>query len=160
MLKRSIYLCIPGAVLAFGALFATAAPPALAQGDIPYVGSEACKDCHETEYQNFKKYCKKVNSFQSVSSMKKGLTDEEYKSCLECHTTGYGKPGGFESLEKTPDLAEAGCEVCHGPGGKHVETESVEDLKRQLTAEDCDSCHSSERVEAFNYKPLIFGGAH
>jgi hypothetical protein len=25
---------------------------------------------------------------------------------------------------------------------------------------DCESCHISERVNAFRYKPLIHGGAH
>jgi hypothetical protein len=29
-----------------------------------------------------------------------------------------------------------------------------------LTMEDCTRCHNSERVEAFNFKPVLFGGAH
>jgi len=80
--------------------------------------------------------------------------------CFECHTTGYKEPGGFRSEHETPHLKNAGCEVCHGPGSLHVETGEPKDIKGSLTAEDCDVCHSSERVEAFDYKPLIHGGAH
>jgi hypothetical protein len=125
-----------------------------------YVGSEACKACHETEYENFHRYAKKSHSFESITTMKKGLTDTEFKKCFECHTTGYGKPGGFVSETETPDLKNAGCEVCHGPGSLHVETEDAADIKGSLTANDCEVCHNSIRVAAFNYKPLVYGGAH
>src|SRR4030042_5842574 len=81
-----------------------------------YVGSDACKDCHEKEYNSFMTYAKKSKSFESIERVRKGLTEEEIKGCYFCHTTGYGKPGGFVSPEKTPHLKNAGCEVCHGPG--------------------------------------------
>ncbi|MBW1780711.1 MAG: cytochrome c family protein [Deltaproteobacteria bacterium] len=125
-----------------------------------YVGSKACMECHEMEYENFKKFSKKSSSFHSVTIMKKGLTDEEVKACFKCHTTGYGKPGGFTSEEETPHLKNAGCEVCHGPGSIHIESEEAEDIKGQLELKDCETCHNAERVKAFNYKPLIYGGAH
>lgn len=92
--------------------------------------------------------------------MKKELTEEEIKWCYQCHTTGYGKAGGFISVEKTPDLKNAGCEVCHGPGEFHVKTKSPKDIKSHLTLRDCETCHTSERVRAFRFKPLIHGGAH
>ena len=125
-----------------------------------YVGSDACQDCHETEYRNFQTYAKKAHSYESIKVMKKGLTEAEFRKCFECHTTGYRKPGGFRSEQETPHLKDAGCEVCHGPGSLHVETGEPEDTKGSLTAKDCEVCHSSERVEAFHYKPLIHGGAH
>jgi hypothetical protein len=125
-----------------------------------YVGSDACKYCHEQEYNSFVKYAKKSKSFNSIERVKKGLTEEEMKGCYVCHTTGYGKPGGFVSLEKTPHLKNAGCEVCHGPGGVHVKTRNHNDIKRKMTLKDCELCHTSERVQAFRYKPMIHGGAH
>ena len=105
-------------------------------------------------------YARKSNSFRSIERVRKGLTEEEIKGCYHCHTTGYGKPGGFVSPEKTPHLKNAGCEVCHGPGGFHVKTQNPRDIKRHLTKEDCEACHTEERVRAFRYKPMIHGGAH
>jgi len=123
-------------------------------------GSEACKECHEAEYSNFKRYAKKSHSFESIMTMKKGLTQEEMKKCFACHTTGYGEPGGFRSEAETPNLKNTGCEACHGPGSLHVETEDPGDIKGRLTREDCKACHNSDRVKAFKFKPLIYGGAH
>ena len=127
---------------------------------LKYVGSDACKGCHEKEYNSFMKYAKKSKSFESIERVKKGLTEEQIKECYSCHTTGYGKPSGFVSLEKTPHLKNAGCEVCHGPGEFHVKTMSPRDTKRRMTMKDCEVCHTSERVKAFRYKPMIHGGAH
>jgi hypothetical protein len=125
-----------------------------------YVGSLACKSCHEEEYKSFMSYARKSNSFRSIERVRKGLTEEEVKGCYHCHTTGYGKPGGFVSPEKTPHLKNAGCEVCHGPGEFHIKTQNPREIKRHLTKEDCEACHTEERVKAFRYKPMIHGGAH
>jgi len=129
-------------------------------GDKVYVGSQACVDCHDVEYENFKAYAKKAHSYESIEAMKKGLTETEFRECFQCHTTGYKKPGGFRSEHETPELKNAGCEVCHGPGSLHCETEDPYDIKGRLTARDCEACHNSDRVENFDYKPLIYGGAH
>ena len=125
-----------------------------------YVGTATCKECHEGEYENFKAYAKKATSYESIKKMQKGLTAEEIKGCYACHTTGYGQPGGFVSIEKTPHLQDAGCEVCHGPGSKHAESEDPEHIIGDLEAENCRSRHNSSRVEAFNFKPMLYGGAH
>jgi len=125
-----------------------------------YVGSEACRDCHEDEFNNFETYAKKASSFKSVQAMKKGLTESEIRECFKCHTTGYGQPGGFVSETETPHLKDAGCEVCHGPGSLHCETEDAADIKGHLSVADCEKCHSADRVDAFKFKPLIYGGAH
>ena len=130
------------------------------EGEKVFVGSQVCQDCHEDEYDKFIKYAKKAHSFESVKAMKKGLTEAEYKSCFECHATGYGKPGGFRSEAETPEMKDAGCEVCHGPGSVHAETEDPGDINGTLTAKDCEQCHNSQRVAAFDYKPLVYGGAH
>lgn len=125
-----------------------------------YVGMSACKPCHEKEYRAFTAYAKKSSSFQSIERLRKELTEVEVQGCYACHTTGYGKPGGFISEEVTPHLKNAGCEVCHGPGEFHVKTRDPRYIKGHLTERDCEECHTSERVKAFRYKPLIRGGAH
>jgi len=152
--KTAIYCAIAAVILSleFGL--------ARSEAQKTYLGSDACRSCHELEYSRFKAHAKKAHSYEHIVVMKKGLTDSEFRGCLECHTTGYGKPGGFSSEKETPHLKEAGCEVCHGPGSRHVESSDPKDIKGKLTVKDCEICHNSERVEAFNYKPLIYGGAH
>lgn len=130
--------------------------------DLSYVGSKKCFECHEEEYKNFIKFAKKAHSFNAVKRMSKDLSDKEIKTCYSCHTTGYGEPGGFIDEKKTPELKNGGCEVCHGPGSRHVQTEDAEDIigNGKLNLSICEKCHSNERVKAFEFKPLLHGGAH
>jgi len=125
-----------------------------------YIGSEACGECHADQFEAFQAHAKKAKSYESVRIMQKGLTEAEKKECYACHTTGYGSRGGFVSESETPHLKDAGCEVCHGPGSVHMESEDPEDIIAVLSIETCNTCHSSERVDAFKFKPLLFGGAH
>jgi hypothetical protein len=157
--KHLLSLTVAVFLLLFAIAFSLVS--AQSKGSTPaYVGSEACKPCHESEYNTFVTYAKKSTSYRSIERLQKGLTEEELKGCYFCHTTGYGKPGGFISLEKTPHLKNAGCEVCHGPGELHIKTRSPQHIKRKQKIEECEVCHTSERVRAFRYRPLIHGGGH
>lgn len=125
-----------------------------------YIGVKACAECHSTQYENYKKFSKKAHSMDSVIRMQKDLTQSELEECFTCHATGFGEPGGFISMKETPHLANAGCESCHGPGSIHKETQDSADIKASISIEDCETCHNAERVDSFNFKPLVFGGAH
>lgn len=125
-----------------------------------YVGSKSCADCHEEEHSTFVKYSKKAHSWKGVEKMLPKLEVEEQKTCFSCHTTGYEK-GGFVSYAKTPELADVGCETCHGPGREHVESGGDPELiTHKPSISSCSSCHNSQRVQDFNYKPLLYSGAH
>ena len=117
-------------------------------------------DCHQEQYDNFIQYSKKAHSFSNIKKMEKSLTAEEYKECFQCHTTGYGVPGGFVSETQTPDLKNPGCEVCHGPGSLHIDSEDPDDIITEISMENCLVCHNKDRVDAFGFKPLLFSGAH
>jgi hypothetical protein len=142
----------------------TVSPCLAAEDPVPappvYVGSLACKSCHEKEYFSFTTYAKKSNSYKSIERLQKGLNEQDLKKCYSCHTTGYGKPGGFISVVITPHLKNAGCEVCHGPGSIHVEDSKPETIIGQPTIPICDQCHTSEMIKAFKFRPLIHGGGH
>ena len=162
-----------------------------AQEDAPtYVGSDACKKCHFKEHR----YWKKSTKFDALDSLKPTADDnadllakkkaagldpaKDYstdKTCLPCHSTGYGKTGGFPE-DATGDLVEAmgqiGCEACHGPGSKYVEHKTKEleankDAKFTFegmapmglvepNAELCATCHNEKNpaqpAEAFDYE--------
>lgn len=124
-----------------------------------YVGSKACGECHEAEYARFQKHSKKAHSWESVKVMASDLTQKELANCYECHTTGYGK-GGFRSYESTPELADVGCETCHGAGAAHADGGDPSLIRRVPEVEQCQVCHNAERVQDFDFKPLIHSGAH
>lgn len=125
-----------------------------------FVGSVACSQCHEQQYANFKKFSKKAHAWESIAVMSPKLKDNERRQCFECHTTGYGRKGGFVSKESTPDLADVGCETCHGPGSDHAASGDPQRITRRPPTQTCTACHNSERIEDFRFKPLIFSGAH
>jgi len=97
-----------------------------------YLGvHEVCAKCHHVQYISWEKqpHAKAFESLQPGTRMEvKRAADldpmkdyTEDGECLKCHTTGYGKPGGFVSLKKTPSMTNVQCESCHGPGSEYVE---------------------------------------
>lgn len=92
---------------------------------ITYVGVDKCRMCHISHYDSWSqtKMSKALEllkkGVRSEAKRKAGMEDEDYTKndfCLSCHTTGLGMPGGFVSMEETPQLAGVQCEMCHGPG--------------------------------------------
>lgn len=134
--------------------------PALAGAQAVYVGSKACGECHSTQFESFSKYSKKAHSWNSIAVMIPKLTQAEIEGCYECHTTGYKKPGGFVSRDKTPELSDVGCETCHGPGSEHAASSDPKLIKPKPRLSDCVVCHNSQRVSDFKFKPLVASGAH
>lgn len=137
-----------------------------------YVGAKKCKACHMKQYKAWQK-TNMANSFENLKpgikteeKKKAGLDpDKDYtndKDCLRCHTTGYGKPGGFTSLEETPTLINVQCESCHGPGGdfrkimKKDKKFKLADVKAaglilpNETENNCLECHGGD--SPFNEK--------
>ena len=157
MQRRMLYCLLAGATLL---LVCPGQGPA-AEAPAVYVGSDACAPCHAGQHERFLRYSKKAHSSKNLRLMAKGLTDQELTSCFGCHTTGYGRPGGFTDFAATPQLADAGCEVCHGPGSAHADAGGDATLIRaKLAMSMCESCHNAERVRTFNFKPMLFAGAH
>lgn len=160
-------------------------------GDAKYIGVKKCKACHIKQYKAWKK-TNMANSFENLKHAVKG--EEKTKAgldpnkdythdakCLKCHTTGYGKAGGFTSIEETPKLANLQCEECHGPGSEYskvmkgnkkkwkTEGYTSEELKKVglvIPSEEekgCKICHGedspfTEKVDAkhkFNFKERL-----
>jgi hypothetical protein len=122
-MKKTIALAISAAAI-------LTALPALAQ-DHEYVGTKNCRKCHIKQYKSWET----TKMAQAFETLKPGV-DVEIKetlgldpqadyttdeSCVSCHVTGWGKPGGFTSDADTPELAGIGCEACHGPGGTYTQ---------------------------------------
>jgi hypothetical protein len=103
-----------------------------------YTGSEACQSCHEEEFATWSRH-----PHAAAVAKLEAPTETENPECLRCHTTAFGKPGGFPSdgrPAEQPDLAVVGCESCHGPGGEHVEPEAPKIGNILALGDKCDSC--------------------
>jgi hypothetical protein len=154
-----------------------------------YVGAKKCRACHLKQFKSWEQ-TKMAKSFDllkagvNADAKKKMNVDprKDYthdEKCLPCHTTGYGKPGGFVSFEKTPDLAGVQCESCHGPGSaylkegfmtlKNKEYKRADLVKAGLvitSAETCTSqCHNArspfvKKDAVFKYEESKKQGMH
>ncbi len=108
-----------------------------------FVGSEACRSCHEDE---FKTWAAGPHATAVKTLAKKDPKSLSDPACLECHTTGYGKKGGFaktDSVTSNTAMAHVGCESCHGPGSDHIpeDPEAKPEMGTILSLGDkCDSC--------------------
>ncbi|MDP3296425.1 MAG: cytochrome c family protein [Thermodesulfovibrionia bacterium] len=121
MLRKAVTLLLSGMLIMVLTSIVSANGP-------QYVGAKKCKACHLKQYKSWEK----TKNAKGFENLKPGVKPEEKKKakldpnkdyttdveCLKCHTTGYGKPGGFKSLAETPDMINAQCETCHGPGSE------------------------------------------
>ncbi len=113
-----------------------------AKEDPYYVGMSQCKECHP-EYVKTHSAWKYSRNFRILEMRHK----EHDPQCLPCHTTGYGLPGGFVSIEETPHMKNIQCEACHGPASLHVKAPTVEEHQRTLSIPKnvCTKCHRQHK---------------
>ena len=115
---------------------------AMAQ-DPTYTGTKKCKACHGKQFKSWEQ-TKMAKAFDVLKPEERTKPD-----CLACHTTGYGKEGGFKSLEETPGMVGVQCEGCHGPGSiyfrvmKDKEKSKAGGLLEQNAAL-CETCHNKK----------------
>jgi peroxiredoxin len=133
----------------------------LLKSDARYVGSDACQSCHAAEFETWsgQPHAGAVKSLEAQGKANQG-------TCLSCHTTGYGRPGGFPTGGDPgghADLARVGCESCHGPGEQHV-AEGAKKVGSIVSLGDkcdscvilqiCGSCHDDANDPGFEFEVL------
>ena len=110
-----------------------------------YVGSEACKTCH-SEVSDQWAHSSHAAAFNTLLTVGRQF----YPECVSCHVTGFGYETGYRI--NTPErnhLAEVGCETCHGPGRKHVNTPLAENIRGEVPERICAACHNAEHSPGF-----------
>lgn len=159
----------PYTALVIAGLFAFVLQSPEAGGDAgtpEYGPAKNCKKCHFKQYKSWDK----SSMAQSFENLRPGINaevkvaagldaDADYThdaDCLACHTTGYGEPGGFVSIEETPELAGIGCDSCHGPSSAYLEIMTTEYKAHPIkemtdrgliyppTAVQCATCHNDQ----------------
>ena len=100
-----------------------------------YLGNDKCRRCHEQQYAHWAATPHAV-AFATLEKQQKA-TDE---TCVSCHVTGAGKPGGYAAGTTEPDLRNVGCESCHAVGTMHGRGEKA----APVTEATCTVCHTGE----------------
>lgn len=110
-----------------------------------YTGYAVCVNCHEVEYDQWNTTAH-AYAFASL----KGRNQDYNPECIPCHTTGFGYTGGFETPDRTSEMAGVQCEMCHGAGAEHSENQTIP--LRTISEETCtESCHTIEQSPEFDY---------
>jgi len=120
------------------------------QGEIlgDYLGYTACETCHPDIVEGWKTTAH-ARAFESLKTQ--GEEKQENPGCVQCHVVAYGEDGGFIDMDLTPELKDVQCESCHGPGKKHTETVSADDIIRQTPEDVCRKCHTEGQDKEFDY---------
>lgn len=109
-------------------------------------GTNACRGCHAADCQIWDATAHAA-AWETLES--NGSHVDSY--CQQCHVTGYGLPGGFESVQRTPEHTSVSCESCHGPSQAHAEDPTVRTPYFQNAASTCVRCHDRENSPHFDY---------
>ncbi|MHC4421992.1 MAG: cytochrome c family protein [Planctomycetota bacterium] len=171
---------------------ADSAQQTTSESDYKYVGNKKCKSCHLDVHKSWEK-TKMGMAFETLKPghAKEGKekfgfdADKDYTAdakCLPCHTTGYGKAGGYvipaaddkRAARKMKSLQGVGCESCHGPGSGYVEIfTEIDKSQRTYTLEElysaglhkaekkmCAACHNDKSPtfdadEPFDYEKVM-----
>ena len=109
-----------------------------------FAGEAACKNCHPKAYEKWS-ISKHGRAYETLRKINKAFDPE----CLVCHVVGYNTPGGFISELDTPGLKNVQCEVCHGPGKKHISAPMPGFGMEAKKA--CKKCHVKNHSPRFNF---------
>jgi len=176
---------IPGTIASLAAAVVLALAVARGgaeEGKPTYVGDAKCMKCHSKQVMSWKKTAlfKAMDTLKPVTEAdNKALFDARKKAnldpakdyttdakCLACHTTGYGKDGGYpekitaENEKVAKSMGSVSCEACHGPASVYLEYKNAKRkenkdyvfTKEELakvglslpTAESCNACHNKD----------------
>lgn len=120
-----------------------------------YIGSDACKDCHE----------KQANDFSHTVHAKiqtAGFWKDRVTGCESCHGPGKahaaeGDPAKIKNPAKMkPNDASATCQVCHSQMNEHAMWRGS---KHESAGVSCISCHSSHHPQPAPNPGQLFANA-
>ena len=135
-------------------------PPPVAEGQASYIGSASCATCHEGADRWWRQHAH-GRAYQTLVERNK----EFNLSCVGCHVTGYGQPGGSTVTHNLDGaLVNVGCESCHGPGSAHVAAPESAGLVALSPPETiCLRCHNEKHSDRFNfvgYRAMLMAPGH
>jgi len=110
-----------------------------------YAGSLTCRSCHEDTY----KIWAKTKHSSALSTLEK-VGQARDPDCVSCHVVGLESRSGFSGRTYTNELANVGCESCHGPAKAHSMSPSDNPMQK-VGAKSCAPCHNPAHSPKFDY---------
>jgi len=124
-------------------------PRSALESGLRYTGSGACKGCHGYEYD---KWSTKAHAHAYATLQRVG--SEYDPECVVCHVVGMDYESGFITPELTGNLTDVGCENCHGPGSRHVDSGGAQPCGRPRS--DCMDCHTPDHSHYMGNEEAYF----
>lgn len=111
-----------------------------------YAGNTACMSCHAEAAEVW------MNSAHAgaLKTLEDEFADKD-PECISCHVVGMDSVKGFQSRDLTEELANVGCESCHGPGAAHA-AKPMEVRLPKVTEQTCMTCHDPNHSPGFRYE--------
>lgn len=114
-------------------------------GSERFTGTKKCISCHGASGKVWE-HSRHAVALASLEKLDHGKDPE----CVPCHVVGLDQTYGFRDRLKTRDLANVGCESCHGAGGPHA-TNPTQAHFQKVPQKRCQSCHTSEQSPNFDF---------
>ncbi|HXH27847.1 MAG TPA: multiheme c-type cytochrome [Candidatus Polarisedimenticolia bacterium] len=111
-----------------------------------YVGASRCAECHAAEYAQWRR-TPHAGAYKTLLDRHRHFQPR----CVSCHVVGYGTPHGYRIGRSGETLANVQCEVCHGPGGRHIQGPSKANIRRRVPEQVCLECHTPDHSNHFVY---------
>ncbi|MCO4771691.1 MAG: cytochrome c family protein [Deltaproteobacteria bacterium] len=126
-----------------------------------YGGMDTCVGCHPAEYASWGR-----SDHRGAYATLREHAEHRNPDCLACHSTGFGKEGGFADPQADTRLLNVQCEACHGAMASHAREagtgSAVLAPSRGLTVTEatCTRCHDPVNSPEFDYEEYLSRGAH
>jgi len=115
-----------------------------------YVGMSNCIRCHASEYTQWRTTAH-ARAWATLVERKREATP----SCVPCHVTGQGKPGGYRTVDDAARLANVQCEACHGMGSEHARWTEQGNRVSEATCRACHTDVTSPEFDLVTYRPHV-----
>ncbi len=116
-----------------------------------FASASACVSCHRSELARWTYSDHNRAAWTSLIHRR----ETENVECVQCHTTGFGQPGGFGELTSANLGRFKGvqCEACHGPMAGHPDDPRVQ--ARPVTEATCLRCHDEANSPDFDFDSYL-----
>lgn len=111
-----------------------------------YATGSSCAGCHSDRMASW--------GFDAHAHAMASLIQRDAQAnpeCVACHSTGFGRPGGFAELkpERVEAFRDVQCEACHGPMAGHDGRGGKRSAP--VTEATCRTCHDEANSPKFDY---------